>query len=165
MAYRKLQKGYTIVELLIVIPIASILVLLLITALFTQYASTLAETARSRLRTDGQTLLINLQDELLFTIAYGEGLETRLTDPNEPAGGWDYNTTPQTLIINEIALDSDRRDDTRHIVRQRVNTCESSSITANPLAINNTMYFVEDNPSSDYSYLEKTNNSCRIQPM
>lgn len=147
--------GFTLVEVLLVIPIATIMVVVLVGAIFTQYTASLAESARTELRASGQTILINLQDELLFTIAYGEGLETRLDDPNEPSGGWTYNTDPQTLIISEIALDSTRRDENRHIVRQRVNNCETSSVTANPLAINNVIYFVQDDPNSNYGTLYK----------
>ena len=149
------QKGISIIELLIVLPIATLIIVILMSALFTQYTQTLAESSRSNLRTAGQTLLINLQDELLFTIAYGEQLESRLSDPFEPTGGWSHNTTPETLIINEIALDSTRRDDDRHIVRERLNDCETSGITDNPVAINNVIYFVADNPDSDYDTLYK----------
>ncbi len=149
------QKGFSIIEILIVLPIVSIVVVILVSALFTQYATALAESSRTELRASGQTILINLQDELLFTIAYGEELEGRLTDPNEPTGGWTYDSDPQTLIINEIALDSTRRDDTRNIVRQLVNNCASSNITANPLAINNTIYFVKPNNNSNFSTLYK----------
>lgn len=151
----KKQDGFTITETLVVIPIATILVVVLVSALFTQYTNALAESTRTSLRAAGQTILINLQDELLFTIAYGEQLEGRLSDPNEPSGGWSYDTTPQTLIINEIALDSTRRDDTRHVVRQRVSNCESSSVTSNPLAINNVVYFVDDIDGSDFDALYK----------
>mgnify|MGYP006298764497 CR=1 FL=1 len=152
---KKNQNGFTLFEIIAVLPIVIVIVLVLITALFNQYANSLAESTRLNLRTAGQTLLINLQDELLFTIAYGEEIESRLSDPHEPVGGWRYDTNPQTLIINEIAIDSTRRDETRNIVRQRVNNCETSSITANPLAINNVIYFIENNPDSNYNQLKK----------
>ncbi len=149
------QSGYSLVEIMIALPLVSIVVIILVSALFTQYASTLAESARTTLRASGQTILINLQDELLFTIAYGESLEGRLSDPNAPSGGLTYNTDPQTLIINEISIDTARRDDSRNIIRQRVNNCSSSSITANPLAINNVFYFVRPNTANRYSTLYK----------
>lgn len=151
----KNQEGFSLVELLAVLPITTMLVVILIAALFSQYANSLAESARTSLRANGQTILVNLQDELLFTIAYGEDLEGRLIDPNEPSGGWSFDTDPATLIINEIALDSTRRDEDRHIVRQYVNNCESSSVTANPLAVNNVIYFIEDVPDSEYDRLVK----------
>jgi hypothetical protein len=111
--------------------------------------------------------LINLQDELLFTIAYGETIDPGLSDPYEPAGGWQYDSNPQTLIINEIALDSTRRDEDRHIVRQRINDCISSTVNSNPVAINDVIYFIEDNPNSNYDRLVKrtltpTYNLCSI---
>ena len=151
----KNQQGFTILEILIALPIATLIVIILFGTLFTQYTNSIAESARSNLRSSGQTLLINLQDELLFTIAYGEEINDGLVDDNEPPGGWRYDSTPETLIINEIALDSTRRDDDRHIVRQRINNCETSNISANPVAINNVIYFVEDNPDSEFDRLVK----------
>lgn len=149
------QKGFTIVELLVVISISTLVIVFMIQILMSQYISALTESTRLRLRTEGQAILINLQDELLFTISYGEELEDRLIDIHEPSGGWTYDTDPQTLIINEIALDSYRRDETRNIVRQRVNNCETSSITSNPLAINNIIYYLEDNADDDFYSLRK----------
>ncbi len=137
------------------LPLATIILVILFSALFTQYTSVLAESARSNLRSSGQTLLINMQDELLFTIAFGEDMDVNLTDAYAPAGGWTYDTDPQTLIINEIALDSTRRDDDRHVIRQRLNNCEASSVTANPVAINNVIYFISDVPGKPYDTLTK----------
>jgi len=161
------QDGLTIIELLIAIPIASMIIIVIIAGLFTQYTVVLAESARSNLRSGGQTLLINLQDELLFTIAYGEELNEDLDDPYEPTGGWSFATTPQTLIINEIALDSTRRDESRNIVRQRTNNCDTSPVTSNAVAINNVIYFVEQGPNDKYGQLKKrtvtpTYNLCSI---
>jgi hypothetical protein len=149
------EDGLTIIELLIAIPIASMIIIVIIGSLFTQYTAVLAESARSNLRSGGQTLLINLQDELLFTIAYGEELNDDLIDSYEPPGGWIFSTSPQTLIINEIALDSTRRDESRNIVRQRTNNCESSPVTSNAVAINNVIYFVEQGVDDKYGSLLK----------
>ncbi len=145
----------TLAELMMAMPLASIILLVLFSALFTQYTSVLAESARANLRSNGQSLLINLQDELLFTIAFGEELHTDLTDAYAPTGGWTYSSTPETLIINEIALDSTRRDDDRHIIRQLISPCATSSVTANPVAIDNVIYFVENVAGSSYDRLVK----------
>ena len=149
------ESGYTLLEVVVAIPLATLIALVLIQTMFTQYTEVLAESARSNLRSEGQALLIDLQDELLFTIAYGESLDVDLIDPHQPSGGWAYNTTPQTLIINEIALDSVRRDSDRHIVRQMLNPCETSFITANPVAKNNIIYFVDNPPEADFGTLYK----------
>ncbi len=149
------QKGFTLVELLIAIPLATLITTVMIGTLFSQYTEVLIGSAKSNLRAEGQSLLINLQDELLFTIAYGETLDVSLIDTYQPTGGWTYNSSPQTLIINEIALDSTRRDEDRNIVRQRLNPCETSPVTANPVALNNIIYFVDDNPGSNFGTLYK----------
>ena len=151
----KNENGFTMTELLVVIPLTSIILVTLVGSLFIQYTNVLAESARSELRTTGQRLLINLQDELLFTIAYGEQIDANLSDPFAPSGGWQHDSDPQTLIINEVALDSTRRDEDRHIVRRALNTCETSAVTANPVAINNVVYFVQDEPDSNYDSLRK----------
>lgn len=147
------QAGYSLIEVLVSLSVVSIIALILVPVLFTQYAGTLAESAKIALRNEGQALLINLQDELLFTIAYGQELEDRLFDTYEPSGGWTHDTSPETLIINEISLDSTRRDDSRNIIRQRVNDCEASAVSSNPLALNNVIYFVEPNANNDFSTL------------
>jgi len=149
------QEGLTLAELMITLPVATIIIVVLLAALFTQYASVLAESARANMRSSGQTILINMQDELLFTIAFGETIDVDLADPNEPTGGWTYDSSPQTLIINEIALDSTRRDDDRHIVRRRLNDCESSSVTSNPVSLNNVIYFVGGSATPGQSTLYK----------
>ena len=149
------SNGITIAEIAISLPVSAIIVVALFSILFTQYASVLAESTRANLRSNGQALLTTLQDELLFTIEYGHTLQADSTDPNEPSGGWDYDTDPQTLIIHEIALDGTRQDTDRNIVRERLNPCASSSITSNPVAINNIIYFTEDNPNSNYLTFKK----------
>lgn len=149
------QRGITIVELAVTLPVAAIIVVALVSILFSQYVAVLAESNRSNLRSQGQALLTSLQDELLFTIEYGHTLSDDLADPYEPSGGWDYDTDPQTLIIHEIALDGTRADTNRNIIRKRENPCATSLVTSNSVALNNIIYFTEDNPDSDYLKLYK----------
>ncbi|MEM6997530.1 MAG: hypothetical protein AAF413_01325 [Patescibacteria group bacterium] len=162
---RNEQRGLTIVEMLVTLPIAAIIIVYLVGVLFNQYGSVLAESARADLRSSGQALLTNLQDELLFTIEYGQGLDVYLSDPYVPQTAeyqtgpsvyeWTYDTTPQTLIIYEVALDSARADDDRNIIRRRLNPCATSAVSSNTAAINNIIYFVEDGPDSRYQRLVK----------
>ena len=163
----RFQAGFTIGEIMVAISLALLLSGLLFGTLFSQYVSVLVESSRSDLRSNGQAILVNLQDELLFTIFFGEEINEDLTDPNAPAGGWSHNTDPSTLIINETALDSVRSDADRNIIRKEVNNCETNPITSNPPAVNNVIYFVEDNPGNDYKTLYKrtitpTYNICGI---
>lgn len=153
MSLRNSEKGISVTELIISIGIATLIIVSLVSILFTQYGAVLAESTRSNLRTTGQALLTALQDELLFTIEYGHSLHADLADPYEPTGGWDYDTDPDTLIIYEIAIDGARADPERNIVRQRLNDCSTSSVNSNPVAINNIIYFTEDNADDDYQSL------------
>ena len=167
LSLRDRQGGITIAELAVSLPVSTIIVVSLISILFSQYASVLAESTRSNLRSTGQALLTSLQDELLFTIEYGHTLHEDSTDDHEPSGGWDYDTDPQTLIIHEIALDASRADSNRNIIRERLNDCASSDITDNPVAINNIIYFTEAITGSSYRRLTKrtvvpTYNLCSI---
>lgn len=149
------QSGITLIELIVSITIATIIIVSLTSILFTQYGSILAESSRANLRANGQALLTALQDELLFTIEYGHNLSTNLTDNFAPTGGWTYNTDPDTLIISEVALDAARADNNRNVIRQQLSACETSLITDNPVAINNIVYFTQDNPGSLYKDLYK----------
>ncbi len=149
------EDGFTLVELMVALGLSLFLSGLLLSSLFSQYIAVLAESARSDLRSRGQSLLVNLQDELLFTIYFGEEINEDLVDPNEPTGGWTNDTAPATLIINETALDSVRSDENRHIIRKEVNDCETNPVTSNPPAVNNIIYYVRDNPNNDYKTLYK----------
>jgi len=149
------QNGITLIELIVSITIATIIIVSLTSILFTQYGSILAESSRANLRANGQALLTALQDELLFTIEYGHTLSVDLTDDFAPTGGWTYDTNPDTLIISEVALDAARADENRNVIRQQLSACETSLVTDNPVAINNIIYFTQDNPGSLYKNLYK----------
>lgn len=147
------RKGITITELVVVLPIITIVIVLLVGILFSQYGTVLAEARRSSLRAEAQSILNGLQDEFLFSITFGQELDDGLNDPHAPMGGWDFDTDPSTLIIYEIALDSNRRDEERKIVRRRLSSCTGTNAELNPTAINNIIYYVEDNPNNNFNQL------------
>jgi len=145
------QKGFTLLEILIALPIASMLSLIIAGTMFNQYGQLLQGSAQARLRMEGEILLLSLEDELLFATDFATGKSTDLVDVNAPTTpGWTYNTTPtDTLIVYETALTADRRDPNRNFVFKRGSTCASSF----NIAINNLIYFTVDNPNDDYRSL------------
>jgi len=149
------QKGFTIPELLVSVFISSVIGFIMFGYLFNQYTFALAQSARMNLRTSGQIMLMNLQDELLFAISYGETTDPELVDLNEPSGGWQFDAEPFPLIISEIALNSRRQASDRKVLRRETNPCASSAITSNNPAIINIIYFLEDVPGSPYNRLVK----------
>ena len=144
------RSGFTILEVLIALPIASMLSILVAGTMFNQYGELLQGAARSRLRMEGEILLLSLEDELLFTTDFATAKSSDLTDANAPTGGWTYNTTPtDTLIVYETALTADRRDPDREFVYKKSGSCASSY----NIAINDLIYFTEANTSDSYRTL------------
>ena len=144
------KKGFTILEILIAIPLASILSIIIATTIFNQYGELLQSSARARLRMEGEITLLSLEDELLFATDFATGKSTDLVDVNAPSGGWTYSTTPtDTLIVYETALTADRRDPDREFVYKKQTNCSSSY----NIAMNNIMYFTKANTNSTYRTL------------
>lgn len=144
------QKGFTLLEILIALPLASILSLTVATLMFNQYGEVLQGAARSRLRMEGEILLLSLEDELLFSTDFATIKSADLSDAYAPTGGWTSNTNPtDTLIVYETALTADRRDPDREFVYKQSGSCGSSY----NIAINNLIYFTSQNTSDTYRTL------------
>ena len=136
------KKGFTIVELVIVVPIISVIAIGVITLVMNMFFQIMANNSRLNLLLEAQTVLLSLQDELLFTTNYGEVIMSDLSDVHEPAGGWTFDTSPETLIVYETTLTAPRRDPDREFVYK--NNCSGS------IAFDNVIYFAEPNPDNDY---------------
>lgn len=148
----KSEKGFTIVELLVVLPIYILVVMVTFSSLLSRYGQLLKEAATANLRLEAETSLVVLEDELIFATDFGEVKSSDLTDAYAPTGGWTYNTNPDTLIIYETALTAGRRDPDRDFVYKNVYGCNSGS---NPIAINNLVYFTKQNTNNSYKTLYK----------
>src|SRR5687767_6774713 len=102
------SKGFTLVELLVTIPIFMLIVATLIGFLINLYAGLLIKDARVQIALEAQGALSAIQDDLYFARNFAEAPSAAMTDANGPGGsaaGWTYNTTPITLIVYEMALD------------------------------------------------------------
>jgi len=149
---RNNQRGFTIVELLVVLPIYVLVVMVMFSSLLSRYGELLQQAAAVSLRLEAETLLLTLEDELIFATDFGEIKSTDLSDSYAPSGGWSYNTNPDTLIIYETALTADRRDPDREFVYKNTYGCNSSN---NSIAINNIIYFAKQNTANSYKTLFK----------
>lgn len=151
-ANERMQKGFTIVELLVVLPIYVLVVMVMFSSLLSRYGELLNQAAAVNLRLEAETLLLTLEDELIFATDFGETKSSDLSDTYTPSGGWTYNTNPDTLIIYETAITADRRDPDREFVYKNIYGCSSSY---NPIAINNIIYFTKQNTNNSYKTLYK----------
>jgi hypothetical protein len=139
------------VELVVVIPIVSVIAIGIITLVMSMFFQIMANNSRMNLLLEAQTVLLSLQDELLFTTNYGETTMSNLNDPYKPSGGWDFDTNPDTLIIYETTLTAPRRDPDREFVyRYTSYSCSGANANYNPIAFDNVIYFVEPNANNDY---------------
>jgi len=142
------QRGFTIVEVLVVAPIFILVLMTMLGYLIDRYGDIVVKAKEANLVSEGQAMLITMEDELLFADDYLDTLSSNLNDPFAPSGGWNANTTPSTLIIAETALDSDRRDPNRDFIYTLSSGCTQ-------IAIDNLIYFTQDNSYDSYKTLYK----------
>jgi len=141
----KKNQGFTIVELVVTIPIISLVALGVVSLVITMFFQIMANNTRLTLLLESQTVLLSLEDEMLFTTNYGETIMSDLHDDYAPTGGWSFNANPNTLIIYETSLTAPRRDPNRTFVFK--NSCDGS------IAFDNVIYFTEPNADNSYSTL------------
>ena len=102
----KNSKGFTILELLISITIASILTILMISITIYYYADILKTQATAELALESQAVLRKMIEETRFADAVRAS--NTITDANSPPGGWTTNDPSDILIIASPAYDSSR---------------------------------------------------------
>jgi type II secretory pathway pseudopilin PulG len=96
--------GVTIVELLVVIGIASMLLLSFMTVSVYMYGDTIRSSLYAQLATESETVLRSVVEELRQSSA----IETSnaISDANAPGGAWTTSNSNLILIISTPALDS-----------------------------------------------------------
>lgn len=130
------DKGFTLVEMLVVVPITLIVCVFMISLLITKNGELYERNARLGLRIEGLNVLEKLQDELSFASKYNNDLRAPLSDPYAPSGGWVFNSTPPTLIIDLPAVDKPRSDPSRQFVYYISGTYNGQ------IAVNNIIYYI-----------------------
>lgn len=140
------QKGFTLVELLVIAPVVMVTIVIAISFLFSLYGQLIQQAAKLNLQSDAQTILFGLQDDLSFATEFSTTKDSSLTDPYAPSGGWTYNSTPKTLIVLSPATTANHRNPNRQTVYINQLGCTPGvsleTMQENPLAYNNIIYFV-----------------------
>jgi len=130
------NRGFTLVEMLVVVPITLIVCIFMVSLLISKNGELYERNARLSLRIEGLNVLEKLQDELSFASRYNNDLRAPLSDTNAPGGGWTYNSTPPTLIIDLPAVDKPRSDPSRQFVYY------ISGSYSGQIAVNNIIYYI-----------------------
>jgi len=152
---KKNQSGFTLIEILVMLPVVSFIITVLVVLAQRSYYTILANNAETNLNLEAQTILFPLQDELLFATDYADTISSSLSDPFAPTGGWRHDSDPQTLIVYETTLDKPRRDPDRDFVYKRDYACGSYYSPYNPIATDNIIYFMKPNADNDYYTLRR----------
>lgn len=98
------QAGVTIVELLVVIGIASVLLLSFMTVSVYMYGDTIRGSLYAQLATESETVLRSVVEELRQSSAIRT--TNANADANAPGGAWTTSNSSLILIISTPALDS-----------------------------------------------------------
>lgn len=137
------QKGFTLIEVLIMSPIIMVTVVLLMSYLFNQYGQLTQQGALIDLQVEAQNIIFGMQDDILFAKSFESDINPNLVDTYQPGGGWTSSTTPPTLIISDLALTTNRRDPNRSPVYINTLGCTPDDVLEqNDELYNNTIYFV-----------------------
>lgn len=140
---KRMQSGFTLIEVLILSPILMVTVVLLMSYLFNQYGQLTQQGALINLQSEAQNIVFSMQDDLFFARSFESDKNTNLVDAWQPSGGWKSNTTPPTLIISDVALTTNRRSATRAPVYINTYGCSpQSTLEQNDELYQNTIYFV-----------------------
>jgi type II secretory pathway pseudopilin PulG len=146
MIFRKLhrsQRGFTLVELLVICPILMVVIAYTMNYLFAQYGQLIAQQGLVNLQVEAQEVTFSMQDDVFFSNAFGNTANSNLSDPYQPSGGWVATTTPQTLIVSTPALTASHRDPNRKPVYINTYGCSpESTLEKNDVLYNNVIYFM-----------------------
>lgn len=136
------QRGFTLIEVLVVAPLMMMTIIIMMTYLFNLFGQLTQEGASLRMTTDAQLITLALQDDIYFANAFVSTINSGLSDTHSPDGGWQYNTNPETLIISTPALTKNNRDSERQPVYINTEGCEPENISDNGFLYNNIIVFV-----------------------
>lgn len=163
----KHQRGFTIVELLVVVTVLSILVGLVLTSLGSFYQSSTTSLTQTVQSTDTRSVLRKIESDLVTSSGF---LATTTMAPVTPTGAdnstgaWSYKGNDplkpdnRVLISSNYATDKASTDETRSLV-----LCGGAPL------INNLVYFVAKDPSTNLYNLYRrtmvgTGSGCSATP-
>jgi type II secretory pathway pseudopilin PulG len=133
------QNGFTLIEVIVILPITILIISILFTMMFKQYSSINDVTARLGMKVELQTILIAIQDDLQYANGYLAAIDPALSDTYPD----DYTALASVnrLIIDNPSSTSNRRDPARQNVFINNIGCAPATIDDNPPASDNLIYF------------------------
>lgn len=100
------QRGFTIVELLIAVSVASIASILILSAFVYMYGSLLREQTRAQMVLESQVFLKRMVDDI--RVANQMLTTNNLSDAYEPSGGWLTSDPANILVLTQPVTDENK---------------------------------------------------------
>lgn len=136
------EKGFTLVEVLVISPIMLVVVGAVVTFLFNQFGQMTKLNGQLNLQLEAQNILFNIQEDLWYAQNFVSDLNSNLNDPYQPQGGWRSSTTPPTLLTSNASLTTSPRDANRQPVYINEAGCSPPDGNGdNSVLFNNYIYF------------------------
>lgn len=135
------NKGFTLVELLIICPMLMAIIAFMMNYLFNQYGQLTVQNSRVNVQISAQAITYAMQDDVFFASAFTDTINSNLVDSYAPSGGWQASSSPTVFIISTPALTASHRSASRQPVYINTFGC-GASITDNDALYNNIVYWV-----------------------
>lgn len=144
------NSGFLLVELLVAVPIFILVISVIVVFMVNLYAQILIKDGRVAMALQTQNAFNNIRNDLFFGRNFASRPNNVMVDVNGPQGNaqsWYFNTSPATLIVYQVALDSPYQSGSRQVVYQNTpisgNSCVSPNLELNPPVLNNLIYYID----------------------
>ena len=169
------SRGFTLVELVIAMPLALIIITVFVATLFITLQWSSINQAQLELNSDNQTALTELERDVRYSNTFAKGLlNASFIDNNKPVSGWSYRGTSATnrvLILRSYATNEHPFSNERESVYVNgtianpyapANTALNcnSNLRKNPQLPYMIIYFVASNTLYRRILVDKTTTLC-----
>lgn len=145
MKLQRSEKGFTLVEITVVLPIIMFIITGIGTLLVVLYINLSEESSRIELELNSQTALFTARDDLFYAVRFAGTQQPDTADSYGPAGGWNA-VRDSALIVYEAAYTQNRQSPTRQLVYKSnmPHACDSADLIENQYSTNTIIYFLKD---------------------
>lgn len=142
--------GFLLIELLIAVPIFMLVIAGIITFMINLYGQLIIKDSRVTMAQQSQSAFNSIRNDLFFARNFADRPNNVMVDVNGPQGtaqSWYFNTSPATLVVYQVALNSSYQSGARQVVYQNTpasgNSCSPNMIELNPPVLNNLIYYID----------------------
>lgn len=139
------HKGFTLVEVVVVMPMMILTIMIIGSLLITLYTKLGEESGKIELELAAQSALFSSRDDLFYAVRFAGTPQPDTTDSYAPAGGWNA-VRDNALVIYEAAYTKNRQSPDRELVYKKdlPHACDSTNLSENQYSTNTIIYFLKE---------------------